>query len=74
MFEGGERVGGWDGSVGPWSGGKTQKQKASAKAESKWLHLHLHREDKNIPYNLSKKEKAILVFWRSWRRKTVLVL
>ena len=39
-------------------------KKASAKAESKWLHLHLHREDKNIPYNLSKKEKAILVFRR----------
>ena len=46
---------------------------ASAKAESKWLHLHLHREDKNIPYNLSKKEKAILVFRRLKLKKESII-
>lgn len=37
---------------------------AAAHSESKWLHLHLHREEKSISFNLTKKEKAILLFRR----------
>lgn len=37
---------------------KTDKQK------SQWLVLHLHREERSISYNLTKKEKAHLLFRR----------
>ena len=37
---------------------------AAASHPPKYIHLHLHREDKNISFNLSKKEKAILMFRR----------
>lgn len=35
-----------------------------SKVNSKYIHLHLRRDDKNISFNLSKKEKAILMFRR----------
>ena len=36
----------------------------NSKQSSKYIYLHLHREDRNISFTLSRKEKAALVFRR----------
>ena len=46
------------------SSGTNYASMAAATSESKWLHLHLHREEKSISFNLTKKEKAVLLFRR----------
>ena len=58
------------GPQGPPQAGQAQAapgnyaQRAATAAVPKYIHLHLHRENKDISFNLSKKEKAALMFRR----------
>ena len=35
---------------------------AKKTGERKWLCMQLHREDKNIPFNLTNRERAALIY------------